>query len=212
MWLIFYVKTKQRPSCFMLQARKPCQGLAAGIISQARKPSPQEGSLVLNVGQKLRLERRQQLRRDQFLAVQWSGLWTGAPIQPMVGQLRCHKPHHGEKKRKDQWDRRVWERRQVRPDKQKKQKILAFPLPLRLSFNSGEESTWQSKVIVFHQFLHQHGGQRKGRVSGFRQTLLETTVGTGCEGSRAVVCPHSMVSPVSGQTGPHTSQEWTHIK
>lgn len=46
----------------------------------------------------MRLERRQQLRRDQFLAVQWSGLWTGALIQPMVGQLRCHKPHHGEKK------------------------------------------------------------------------------------------------------------------
>ena len=48
--MIFCVKTKQRPSCFLLQARKPCQGLAAGIISQARKPSPQEGSLVLNAG------------------------------------------------------------------------------------------------------------------------------------------------------------------
>ena len=96
------------------------------------------------------------------------------------------------KKRKDQWARRVWGRRQVRPDEQKKQKISAFPLPFRLSVRKVLGS-WKS--LSFTNFGI--NTEARGR-AGFRQTLPETTVGTGCEGSRAVVCPHSMVSPVSG--------------
>ena len=52
------------------------------------------------------------------------------------------------------------------PMNKKKQKISAFPLPFRLSSHLGEESTWQSKVIVFHQFWHQHGGQRRAGSQG----------------------------------------------